>query len=111
MPESDGEPEDLTALVAEQRELIVKLHDIIAHQATLIEELQEAAGPERKGRRRSSGATYQGLSARVEAILGLALSEAAESREQARQDAAERIAAAEQEAARIRAAARDSGTS
>jgi hypothetical protein len=98
--------DDLPALVAEQHELIMKLRDTIAHQGTLIDELQEALrGRSLKGRRKYVGENHEGLEARVETILRLAEAEAADLREQARQAAAERIAAAEREAARIRGAA------
>lgn len=100
MPES----EDLSAIVARQNELIMKLHETIAHQVTEIDELQQALRGRRGGRKRT-GASYEGLGARVEAILGMAQAEAESLREEARQAAAARIAEAEREAARIRAEA------
>lgn len=101
--------EDLVDLVASQCEGIAKLHETIEQQAALIAELQEAATPGRwwrpKGRLGNTGAASAGLTARVEAILKLAETEADALRTEARRAAAEYIAEAERDAERIRAEA------
>jgi hypothetical protein len=117
MPEHDSAPEEprqpeLAAVLETletQRQLIAELRETVTRQAALIDELLEDLRGDRgrkpKGRTRHTGATYDGLGVRTEAILRLAQAEALDLREEARRAAAAQIAAAEREAARIRAEA------
>lgn len=118
MAEHDPAPEDprcaeLNDVLDTQRRLITELCETIGRQATLISELQEdlrgGRGWKPKGRSKHTGAAYEGLGVRTEAILRLAEAEAANLRDEARQDAAARIAAAELEVARIRSEVSGSG--
>ena len=109
-PSEEPQQADPNAVLDMQSRLIAELRETVERQAALIDELQEdlRAGHSRKpkGRTRHTGATYEGLGVRTEAILRLAQAEAAQLREQARRDAAAHLAEAEREAAQLREQAR-----